>query len=80
MSPLPPPPPAFWAPRARKWLNRFLANRDRAKARRIAAAGLRVEDERWRIAYHEWWHDYGWQIPADPPNVAYAKMIARRRP
>jgi hypothetical protein len=69
---LPPPPPPLWAPRLRSLLTRA------CKALKRALAGQSEADRRWRAAYTEWWHEYGWQIAADTPQQAWDRYVADR--
>jgi hypothetical protein len=80
MTPWPPPTPALWAPRARRWLRRFLTAMDRRKSLRLQARALRAADVEWRRRYEAWWEDHGWQTAAPTPEDAYAQVIAARRP
>lgn len=78
MRPLPPPPPQLWAPRARRYLMRFLAHMDRRAARRLAAGNQDAIDMAWYRLYVEWWTNHGWAHGAETPEEAWRKARARR--
>ena len=79
MNTLPPPAPPVWAPRFRKWLNRWLTAMDRRKARQLAGSNQSVLDIQWKARYREWWDAGGWATGAAPPDEAYWTMIRHRR-